>query len=145
MLHSDCSIEPLAWAGVDVMVHHIGLSPSFRMVAWMHMIIKKNLTTPPWVQFIQSFLHSGDLKSRGLDSPHYFPFILYSPETIWSQWILYSTIQVSCVFKEIINLLNKKHIQLLFFVLMHAAMSWLMGSCVCVKMGKTDLERISYS
>lgn len=140
MHDSDCSTEPLAWAGVDVMVHHIGLHPSFRMVLWMHMIIKKNLTTLPQVQFIQSFPHSGYLKSRGLDSPHYFPFILYSPEAIWSQWILYSTVQVSSVFNEIINLLNKKHIQLLFFFYLNAC-SYVFSDvqlCVC-KDGKDRL------
>lgn len=94
MHHSDCSIEPLAWGGTGVMAHHTGLHPSFRVVAWMHTIIKKTFTTPWWVQFTQLFPHSGDVKSRGLDNPYYFPFILYSPEVIWFQWMIYSTVQV---------------------------------------------------
>jgi len=58
MHHSDCNVEPLAWAGINVMVYQIGLSPSFRKILWMRMTIKKNLNTPPWGQFIQSFPHS---------------------------------------------------------------------------------------
>lgn len=120
MHNSECSIEPLAWGGIGVMAGHIALLPSFWVVFWMHMIIKKKFTTPPWVQFTQLLQHSGDVKVRGLDNPYYFPFTLYSLDQFYC----------TSAFKKIIYLLNKKHVQLLFFVLMHAAVSWVMSSCI---------------
>lgn len=94
MHHSECCIEPLAIGGVGVMACYTGLHLSFGVVAWTYMILKKNFTTPRWVPFTQLFPHSADVKGRGLDSPYYFPIILYSTEVIWFQWVICSTVQV---------------------------------------------------
>lgn len=94
MHNSECNVEPLAWGGVGIVAQHIGLYSSFRMLFWVHMIIKKNFTTQQWVQFSQLLPYSGGVKGRGLDNSYYFPFTLYSPEIIWFQWMIYSTVQV---------------------------------------------------